>query len=265
MFRLINPVGLFILPSFPQSCASARSRRYLVRGFGFAQFIASRSNRPPPNPAPSSLRLQKKTTRKKRRCFAPLRPFGCFLLLSSCFGFGSGRFVRSALVLSAARRWVVSFGVLFGCGFLWLLLLAFVARVFCPPNLISNEVVAFDFFNLKVEHKGATWLSQHDMISDSELVFFVNHVGKHPFSPEIPRKLFSEPISISDFVSGREFHHTGIYNEFYKLYRIDRQSCVSLSEAPDSVITCTLSRTKQDFTENEQLLLSLLAPHKCPA
>ncbi len=51
----------------------------------FAQFIASRSNRPPPNPAPSSLRSQKKTTRKKRGCFAPLRPFGCFLLLSSGF------------------------------------------------------------------------------------------------------------------------------------------------------------------------------------
>ncbi len=67
----------------------------------FAQFIASRSNRPPPNPAPSSLRSQKKTTRKKRGCFSSARaPSGVFFcsLRASGFGFGSGRFARSALV-----------------------------------------------------------------------------------------------------------------------------------------------------------------------
>jgi len=51
----------------------------------FAQFIASRSNRPPPNPAPSSLRSQKKTTRQKRGCFSSVSPLRVFSFASSGF------------------------------------------------------------------------------------------------------------------------------------------------------------------------------------
>ncbi|HEX8288052.1 MAG TPA: LuxR C-terminal-related transcriptional regulator [Pyrinomonadaceae bacterium] len=128
-------------------------------------------------------------------------------------------------------------------------------------SLISNEFVAFDFFNLNIEYTGKHWYSLPEMISDSELEIFVNYVQQHPFSPEIPRKLLHGAKRISDFIPDREFHKTGIYNEFYKLYRIDHQLCVSLTDAPDSVITCALSRTKQDFSERDQALLSLLAPH----
>jgi len=128
-------------------------------------------------------------------------------------------------------------------------------------NLISNEFLAFDFFNLNIEHTGKHWYSLPDMISEDELEIFVNFVREHPFSPEIPGKLLRESMTISDFLSDQEFHKTGIYNEFYKLYRIDHQLCVSLSDSPDSVITCALSRTKRDFSEHEQALLTLLAPH----
>jgi DNA-binding CsgD family transcriptional regulator/PAS domain-containing protein len=128
-------------------------------------------------------------------------------------------------------------------------------------NLISNEFLAFDFFNLNIEHRGKHWYSLPDMISESELEIFVNYVQEHPFSPEIPRKLLHGAMTISDFLSDREFHKTGIYNEFYTLYRIDHQLCVSLSDSPDSVITCALSRTKKDFSEREKTLLSVLAPH----
>lgn len=48
--------------------------------------------------------------------FAPSGVF-CFLLRASGFGFGSGRFARSALVLSGARRCPCSFGVFIFGGF----------------------------------------------------------------------------------------------------------------------------------------------------
>lgn len=128
-------------------------------------------------------------------------------------------------------------------------------------NLISNEFVAFDFFNLNVEHSGKYWYSLPHMISDSDWEIFANHAPEHPFSAEISGKLLQGSMRISDFLSLREFHKTGIYNEFYSLYRIDNQLCVSLSDGPDSLITCTLCRTKKDFSEHDQALLSLLAPH----
>jgi hypothetical protein len=128
-------------------------------------------------------------------------------------------------------------------------------------NLISNEVVAFDFFNLNVEHKGKHWYNPPDLISESEFEIFENYVQEHPLFNEIPGKLREEPMKISDFLRRHDFHKTGIYNEFYRLYRIDHQLCVTVSDSPDTVVTCTLSRTKQDFAEHDRTLLSLLAPH----
>ncbi len=62
--------------------------------------------------------------------FAPSGVFFCSLRASG-FGFGSGRFARSALVLSGWLRCAVSFGVLSFRRFLWLLWLASAVRVLC--------------------------------------------------------------------------------------------------------------------------------------
>ena len=77
-----------------------RIRSAQLRGFASLSFIASRSNRPPPNPAPSSLRSQKKTTRKKRGCFSRVSPLRVFSF--ALFGLlASG----SALGGSPVPRW----------------------------------------------------------------------------------------------------------------------------------------------------------------
>lgn len=128
-------------------------------------------------------------------------------------------------------------------------------------NLISNEIVAFDFLDQNGGHTGKYWYNPPDMISESEFEIFAQHVHEHPFSEEVFGKMRRDSMKISDFLSLQKFHKTAIYNEYYKLYRIDHQMAVTLPESPESVVTCALSRTKKDFTERDRLFLSLLTPH----
>lgn len=111
-------------------------------GFGFAplncvdslrSIFASRSNRPPPNPAPSSLREKQKTTRKKRGCFSSFRPFGCFLFFASGFWLRVRLWAVRPFRVGFVCCWccAVSFGVLSFRRFLWLLWLVSVVRVLC--------------------------------------------------------------------------------------------------------------------------------------
>jgi DNA-binding CsgD family transcriptional regulator len=128
-------------------------------------------------------------------------------------------------------------------------------------KLISAEITAFDFFTDQGVHTGKNWYDPPGVISDAEYEIFAHVAHEHPFSPDVFGKRRSDAIKTADFLTTRKFHQTGIYNEFYKIYSVDHQLLVAFSDATNSIITCTYSRAKSDFSEEERLIVNLIAQH----
>ena len=89
----------------------------------------------------------------------------------------------------------------------------------------------------------------------------MNVVHEHPISPEIFQKKKRKAVTISDLLTTPQFHRTAIYNEFYRIYRIDHQLMAPLRIAEDKIVTYTYNRIRRDFSAEERLMIDLFAPH----
>ena len=69
-------------------------------------------------------------------------------------------------------------------------------------------------------------------------------------------------LKIHDMLTRSQFHRLGIYNEFYRKLKIEHQMVVLLSCSSHSLNkNIAVNRDRRDFTEEERLMLNLLAPH----
>ncbi len=66
---------------------------------------------------------------------------------------------------------------------------------------------------------------------------------------------------ISDFLTQRQFHQLGLYQEFYRPLGIEYQIAISLPAPRARVFGFTINRARPDFSDRERLLLNLLWPH----
>jgi DNA-binding CsgD family transcriptional regulator len=69
-------------------------------------------------------------------------------------------------------------------------------------------------------------------------------------------------VKYSDFFTRREFHRTGLYNEFFRRRGIEFRIAKGLPGTPGLVTAVFLDRSgTRDFGERDRLLLNLLRPH----
>ena len=128
-------------------------------------------------------------------------------------------------------------------------------------NLIKSEITAFDGFGSDNNFTGKIWYDPVDSVSDEELQIFAAHTHEHPFFVELLVEKKVEALKISDYLTQQQFHRTGIYNEYYRKVGVHRQMAIALHVSPELLVTCALSRSRQDFDDRERELLMLIAPH----
>jgi DNA-binding CsgD family transcriptional regulator len=128
-------------------------------------------------------------------------------------------------------------------------------------SLISGEITSFDFFEPSGIHTGLFWNDPHDAISNAEYEIFANVAHEHPFSADVFGAKRRDTLRTSDYLSETQFHKTAIYNEFYRRFHIDHQLLVAFSPEPKLTVTCAFNRSKRNFTDEERLLMDLIAPH----
>jgi len=87
------------------------------------------------------------------------------------------------------------------------------------------------------------------------------HMHEHPLVNYHQRTGDGQAIKISDFLTQRQFHRLGLYNELYRRLDVEHQMSITLPSSPSLVIGITLNRSRQDFSERDRLLLNLLVPH----
>lgn len=124
--------------------------------------------------------------------------------------------------------------------------------------LTLDEVVAYE-----------TYLHEHPLMH----LIYPNGIGPHPFKHDINSfrsgkrsahggSFMGTALKIHDMLTRSQFHRLGIYNEFYRRLKIEHQMVVLLSCSSRSLNkNIAVNRDRRDFTEEERLILNLLAPH----
>lgn len=91
---------------------------------------------------------------------------------------------------------------------------------------------------------------------------FEQHLDDHPVIRYQQTTRDGSPRTISDFLSQRQFHETGIYQELFRLMGVEEQIAFGLPSPPPLVIGVAANRgAGRRFSDRERYLLSLLRPH----
>ena len=90
---------------------------------------------------------------------------------------------------------------------------------------------------------------------------FGHFVQEHPLINYYSQAGDGSAHMISDFLSQRQFHDLGLYQEIYSRFPLEYQMALELPAPVPLVVGITLSRTNLDFSERERLLLNLVRPH----
>jgi DNA-binding CsgD family transcriptional regulator len=123
----------------------------------------------------------------------------------------------------------------------------------------------------------ATWDFPLQVFDPADVTFpggrqvLSQHLRDNPLFTNRPRNPDGLAHKISDYVSRREFHRLGWYNEIYRPIGIEHDISVTIPREPEisfappwstpPILSLTFSRDRSDFTERERLLLNLLRPH----
>ena len=90
---------------------------------------------------------------------------------------------------------------------------------------------------------------------------FEHHRHEHPLIKHFGRKPHGHAAKISDFLTKREFHRLGLYDEFFRQVGVEHQMVIGLPAPSPRVVGVALNRSGLDFSERDRLLLSALRPH----
>lgn len=84
------------------------------------------------------------------------------------------------------------------------------------------------------------------------------HIHEHPLTPHF----MSETVfKTTDYTSIHSFKGTAVYNEYYRHLDVEAQMGLSIPVSPHYIALLGMNRHKNDFTERDRLLLTLLRPH----
>ena len=84
------------------------------------------------------------------------------------------------------------------------------------------------------------------------------HVREHPLHPVFMSDIV---FKTTDYASINKFKKTAVYNEYYRHLDVETQMGLTIPASKHHVALVALNRNGRDFTERDQLLLTLLRPH----
>src|SRR5690349_1985804 len=128
-------------------------------------------------------------------------------------------------------------------------------------SLIPNEMVAFDGFGIDSNYNGNLWYSPPETVPEWRIQLLADLLPQQPIYQNVILAKAQKTSRISQYISLEEFHHTVLYNEFYRHIGGDSQLATNLLVSPELHVACSLHRLKTDFTDRDLEVLDLFAPH----
>lgn len=128
-------------------------------------------------------------------------------------------------------------------------------------NLVPSEINAYNEVNLRTQHNEVFYDRPEVMSLPHGDQIFDRHIPEHPLIAYSKRSRGHGAVKISDFLSAKQFHRLGLYNEFFRRIGIEDQMVMSLPSPRPVVIGIALNRSRRSFSERDRLLLNLAQPH----
>ncbi|QIF01381.1 helix-turn-helix transcriptional regulator [Roseimicrobium sp. ORNL1] len=126
------------------------------------------------------------------------------------------------------------------------------------PKLIDSDFTACNEFSQGRVLKITSTVNNAEINKYAEPFGALIH--QHPCFKLQSELGITTPLKISDFITQRELHDLGLYQEVYKYLGIERQMALSVHPAPGELVSMVLSSSTRDYTERDRVVLSLLQP-----
>jgi DNA-binding CsgD family transcriptional regulator len=126
------------------------------------------------------------------------------------------------------------------------------------PKLIDTDFAACNEFSGAVHQRVTSNVSIEEIRSVLEP--FEVHIHEHPCYALQAEQNVALPLKISDFITRRELHQLGLYQEVYKPLHTEFQIVMSMKPSADDLVALVLSNSRRDYTERDRVVLALLQP-----
>jgi DNA-binding CsgD family transcriptional regulator len=127
-------------------------------------------------------------------------------------------------------------------------------------KVVPAEVITYTEVGLR-GRPTARVLHPARAVTSGVMLAFEHHKHEHPLIKHFSGNPHGRAIKISDFLTQREFHRLGLYEEFFRKVGVEHQMVIGLPAPSPRVVGVALNRSGPDFSERDRLLLSLLRPH----
>jgi DNA-binding CsgD family transcriptional regulator len=133
--------------------------------------------------------------------------------------------------------------------------------VFGLQDLVPSEINAYNEVDLRTQRNKVIYDRPEAMsLPDGDRIF-ETHIPEHPLVAYSKGRRGHGAVKISDLISNTDFHRLGLYNEFFRLIRIEDQMVVSLPSPRPIVVGIALNRARRNFSERDRLFLNVAYPH----
>ncbi|MDA8170679.1 MAG: LuxR C-terminal-related transcriptional regulator [Nitrospiraceae bacterium] len=131
------------------------------------------------------------------------------------------------------------------------------------PRLFSCDIYSYNEVN--PERQRLSVVMDPDIIPAANLRIFEKYMNQHPLINHYRQTGDGRALKISDFLGRRRFHRLDLYNEYYRVHKIESQLAVVMPAPAPLVVGVVLNRSGHDFSERERLRLEILRPHLAAA
>lgn len=127
-------------------------------------------------------------------------------------------------------------------------------------KIIDADSVAFTGFSYSGDYEGLVW-ENSESISSEDLKIFSRHYHENPLVNALIIERRPETLQITDLMHAEDFQRTNIYNEFYKRVGVTNQLVAPMTISDDFFMSCSINTIREDFSDRDKLILTLIAPH----
>jgi len=104
-----------------------------------------------------------------------------------------------------------------------------------------------------------------DMMFPGGEELLVRYAHEHPLIARFAEQASHPALTISDFLSTREFHRLGLYGDLYHRIDTEDQLAIGLPAVPEVAVGIVANRGSEGFSGRDRLVFDLLSPHLAQA
>jgi DNA-binding CsgD family transcriptional regulator len=130
----------------------------------------------------------------------------------------------------------------------------------CLPRLVASELTTLSVCNFD-DGRRSVVSDVPGALTAREVALFDRHFHDHPLVREHGRNPAAATRRVEDLLPQAEFRRTPLYNDYYRVIRIDHVMAVPIHVDRRLLVSFVFNRRGRGFSEAERDSLELIRPH----